>query len=78
MGKMEKRLLRIINDTVEKEEWKIDELDSDLSLTIDLGLDSLALAELTVKIEDEFGVDVFEDGIVDTISEVEDKLKRKE
>lgn len=72
---MEERLLEILNDTVEKEDWKIDELDPELSLTDDIGMDSLMLAELTVKIEDEFGVDIFGDGIVDTISEVETKIE---
>ncbi len=33
----------------------------------DLGFDSLALAELAVRIEDEFDVDVFEDGLVNTL-----------
>lgn len=71
---MEEKLLDIINDTVEKTDWEIDQLDPELSLTRDLGMDSLTLAELTVKIEDEFGVDIFEDGIVDTISDVKSKI----
>ena len=41
----------------------------------DLGFTSFDLAELTVRIEDEFDVDIFEDGLVDTISEVIAKLK---
>jgi acyl carrier protein len=40
----------------------------------DLGFDSLALAELAVRIEDEFDVDVFEDGLVNTLSEILQKL----
>ena len=40
----------------------------------DLGLDSFNLAELTVHIEEEFGVDIFEDGIVSTIGEIYSKL----
>lgn len=40
----------------------------------DLGMDSLDLAELTVKIEAEYGVDIFEDGIVNTIEEIRKKL----
>ena len=43
----------------------------------DLGLDSFNLAELTVYIEEEFGVDIFEDGIVKTISEILTKLKKQ-
>jgi|6_EtaG_2_1085325.scaffolds.fasta_scaffold157614_1 acyl carrier protein len=40
----------------------------------DLGLDSLALAEMAVRIEDEFDIDVFEDGLVNTVKEVLEKL----
>jgi acyl carrier protein len=36
----------------------------------DLGLTSFDLATLTVKIEDEFDVDIFEDGIVSTVGEI--------
>ena len=40
----------------------------------DLGLDSLELAILTVKLEAEFGVDVFAEGIVATAGEVEARI----
>jgi acyl carrier protein len=43
----------------------------------DLGLTSFDLATLTVKIEDEFDVDIFEDGIVSTIGEVIEVLEAK-
>lgn len=46
------------------------------NLTADLGLDSLALAELTVRVEDEFDIDVFEDGIVYTVQEIIDKIEK--
>jgi acyl carrier protein len=49
-------------------------IDNNTSLKNDLGLDSLSLAELTVYIEDEFGIDVFEDGIVETVGEIYEKL----
>jgi len=42
----------------------------------DCELDSLDLAEFTVRIEDATGVDVFADGIVRTIGEVQSKLSR--
>lgn len=44
------------------------------SLTQDIGFDSLDLAELTVRIEKEFNVDVFEDEIVSTVDEVLEKI----
>lgn len=40
----------------------------------DLGLDSLDLAELTVRIEDRFGTDVFAKGVVRTWGEVLSRL----
>lgn len=43
----------------------------------DLGLTSFDLATLTVKIEDEFDVDIFEDGIVSTIGEIIEVLEAK-
>lgn len=49
-------------------------IQTETSLHDDLGFDSFDLAELTVRIEDEFGVDIFEDGIVTTIGEILDKL----
>lgn len=46
----------------------------DSHLKNEIGLDSLNLALLTVKIEDEFNVDIFEDGLVFTVSDILDKL----
>lgn len=42
----------------------------------DLDLDSLDLAVLTVKIEAVSGVDVFADGVVETVGEVLAKMQR--
>lgn len=53
-----------------------DSLDSGIRLREDLGMDSLELAVLTVKIEAEFGVDVFADGVVKTVGEIEEKIRR--
>lgn len=41
----------------------------------DLGFDSLELAVLTVHIEAKFGVDVFADGVVETVGELEKKVR---
>ncbi|WP_270166377.1 acyl carrier protein [Paenibacillus sp. SYP-B4298] len=43
----------------------------------DLNMDSFDMAELTVRVENEFGVDIFEGTIVRTIQEVVDKLQVK-
>lgn len=50
------------------------EINESTKLREELGLDSFNLAELTVYLEDEFDVDVFEDGIVNTVGEIYDKL----
>ena len=42
----------------------------------DLALTSFDLAELTVKVEDEFDIDIFEDGLVNTIGEIYAKLSK--
>ena len=74
---MEDKLLEIINTVLlnsGKEE--IQKIKPDTNLRNDLGFSSLQLAELTVRIESEFGIDVFEDGIVNTISEIIEKLRK--
>jgi len=50
-------------------------LNLSTSLRNDLGFDSLDLAELTVKIEDIFDVDIFENRIVDTLQEIEKEIE---
>jgi acyl carrier protein len=47
------------------------------NLRNDIGLDSLDLAELTVLIEEKYGVDIFEKGIVETVGEIEHKLNAR-
>lgn len=42
----------------------------------DLGLSSFDLATLTVKIEDEYDIDIFEDGMVMTVGEIFERLKK--
>jgi acyl carrier protein len=43
-------------------------------LRADLGFNSLDIAELTVRLEERFGVDVFADGIVHTVGEISARL----
>lgn len=69
------KLLNIINGIIEsKGETIISKIDKEDKLRDDIGLDSFDLAELTVRLEDEFNVDVFEDGLVETIGEIINKL----
>jgi len=69
-------LLNIINLMLDKKNKPIlEKLDNKMNLRNDIGFDSLDLAELTVRIESEFGVDIFEDSIVSTIGEVLKKIE---
>lgn len=50
-------------------------IEDELSLRSDLGFDSFDLAELTVKIDDQFGIDIFEKNInLDKVKEIYDLL----
>lgn len=74
---MQEALHSFITDAFEERgATRPDSFSGGTRLREDLGLDSLELAVLTVKIEAEFGVDVFADGIVTTIGEIEEKIRR--
>jgi acyl carrier protein len=75
MNKKEK-LLKIINELVSSKHPNliIPNFNDNYDLRKDLGLDSFDLAELTVNIEDEFNIDVFENGIIGTTNEIIEKL----
>ena len=51
-------------------------INDQMDLRDDIGFDSFNLAELTVHVEEEFGVDIFEDGIVNTVGEIKAKLDK--
>jgi acyl carrier protein len=72
---MEEKLKDFINLIITErsegeDKTNIEELRSNILLRDDLQFSSLELATLTVLIEDEYGVDVFEDGIVTTVGEL--------
>lgn len=69
--------LKTIINTVLKNRGKkeIETVNETSHLRNDIGFDSLDLAELTVRIEAEFDVDIFEDGIVNTVGEILQKIK---
>lgn len=72
----EQELLDIINDIrMSNGNDAVESISPDVSLRRDLEFDSIDFATLTVRIEDACGVDVFEDGIVDTFGEIWDKVK---
>lgn len=71
------KLLAIINRIRRgKSEPELAALAPETRLREDVGFDSLDLAELTVRLEAEFGVDVFDSGNVSTVGEVLAKLEK--
>ena len=74
---MEKKVLEIINNIrAAKDMAPVAELHLGDRLRDDLELTSFDLAELTVNIEDEFDIDIFEDGLVNTVGEIYAKLSK--
>ena len=70
-----KVLLEIINEILEdKDKDTISKIDKNTSLRNDAGMDSIDLAVLTARIDEEYDVDIFEGGIIDTVGEVLKKL----
>lgn len=53
---------------------ELESIQANTRLREDLQFDSLDLAELTVRIESWSGVDVFADGLVHTVGEIQNKL----
>jgi acyl carrier protein len=75
---MQTRLLIVINQIMANKGLSaVEKIGPQTSLRQDLGFDSFDLAEMTVRIENEFNVDVFADGIVLTIGEILSKLEGK-
>ena len=72
---MQTKVLEVINDIrASKNMEAVVTLHEGDKLRDDLGLTSFDLAELTVRIEDEFDIDIFEDGLVNTVGEIYAKL----
>ena len=72
---MEDKIYKIIKTVMKNSSINSNvEISNHTNLRNDLSLDSLALAELAVRVEEEYGVDVFEDGIVETVQEIIDKV----
>lgn len=74
---MKQKVLEIINLIREGKGLKpVDSIQESDDLRNDLGFTSFDLAELTVRVEDEFDIDIFEDGLITTIGEIYAKLER--
>lgn len=77
---MENKVKEIITSII-KESGNYKEgivIEPSFHLRDDLGMDSFNLAELTVHIEEEFDIDIFEDGIVNTVAEIYAKLNQEQ
>ena len=67
---MKDKVIEIVSEILMDDGIEISgEINEDSNLR-DLGLTSFHLATLTVMIEDEFGIDIFEEGIVYTIKDI--------
>jgi acyl carrier protein len=70
-----KKLYEIINGILKENDLDtFDKFEDSHHLKNDLGLDSFNLAELTVLIEDEYDIDIFEGDLVFTIGDIKQKL----
>ena len=69
----EEMVLKIINESLtENGKIPIKKLNYYDSLREDLEIDSFTMVEIVVKFEEEFGIDIFEGGM---INKIEDLLK---
>ncbi len=72
------KIREILNTVLENRgKPQINSISDSSDLRNDFGLDSLDLAELTVRIEAEYDVDIFQDGIVTTVGEILEKINNK-
>ena len=74
---MKEKVIEIIkNILIENDiEFSVEEINESIVLMDDLGLDSFNLAQLTVEIESEFGVDIFENGVISSVGDIFKQLK---
>ena len=74
---MKKKVIEIIKNLITENDIEVstEEINDSTSLTNDLGLDSFNLAQLTVEIESEFGVDIFENGVISSVGDIFKQLK---
>jgi acyl carrier protein len=68
-------ILKIINTVLDnRDKLIITEISKSSTLRDDCGMDSLDLADLTVRIEAEYDVDIFENGVVETVGDILKKI----
>ena len=75
---MKEQIITFIREIISDKGHNLNqEINESTNLRDDLGLSSFDLATLTVMIEDKYGVDVFEDGIILTFGEIIERIKNK-
>lgn len=68
---MKNIIIGAINEVLEgKGIESITDINELTDLRVDLGFDSFDLAELTVRIEEVTGKDIFENGVISTVGEI--------
>jgi acyl carrier protein len=74
---MEEKVVEIIIGLMKENDVDINlyKIDENTKFSDDLGLDSFNLAQLTVLIESEFGIDIFENGIITSVGDIFKQLK---
>ncbi len=73
---MKEKVLEIINAILEdKEVEKLASLDPKMHLIDDIGLDSIDLVELAERTYEEYNINIFEDGMINTIDDIYKKLE---
>ena len=73
---MIKNIERIIEEILKENGESLNTVLTNDTELINLGLSSFDLATLTVRIEDEYDIDIFEDGIVRTVGEIVNILEK--
>ncbi|HBS85013.1 MAG: hypothetical protein A2W91_07240 [Bacteroidetes bacterium GWF2_38_335] len=72
----EEKLIEIVIEILKNAKKQIPaNISMNMDLRNDLGLDSFNLAEMTVRIEDITGIDVFEAGVISTLQDAINRLK---
>tara|TARA_B100000900_G_C20414283_1_gene648188 strand:- start:546 stop:770 length:225 start_codon:yes stop_codon:yes gene_type:complete len=74
---MKEKVIEIIINILKENdiELTVSHINDSTTLTNDLGLDSFNLAQLTVEIESEFGIDIFENGVISNVGDILSQLK---
>ena len=78
MNEIDNLVREVILEVIKENEIHyLGEMEDNYSLNYDLGIDSLDMVHLVVKVEDKFNVDMFSEGKISTVKELIDFIKKK-